>query len=96
MAMLLVGNQRYNRLLPYHLLKSNTLLWLNRLVKEAIWLKSNIEEMFSKESDVQIHYDSQSVLSLLKNPTFHDWTKHIDVRFHFMRQVIQEEVKLNW
>jgi hypothetical protein len=29
--------------------------------------------------------DSTSAISVVKNPVLHSWTKHIDVRFHFLR-----------
>ena len=35
-----------------------------------------------------IFYDSQSVIHLTKNPTYHSKTKHI--KYHFVRQVIEE------
>ena len=39
--------------------------------------------------------DSQSALQLCKHPVFHDRTKHIDVRFHFIREKVEfGEVKL--
>jgi hypothetical protein len=32
--------------------------------------------------------DSQSAIALGKNPVFHDRSKHIDVRFHFIRECV--------
>ena len=34
--------------------------------------------------------DSQSVVYLAKNAMFHSRTKHIDVRHHFIRQVLED------
>ena len=34
-----------------------------------------------------IHCDSSSTIKLLKNPVMHDRSKHIDVRFHFLREL---------
>ncbi|KAL2248445.1 UNVERIFIED_CONTAM: Retrovirus-related Pol polyprotein from transposon TNT 1-94 [Sesamum indicum] len=60
--------------------------------KEAIWLDSLIKEIgFSKEK-VIVFSDSQSSIQLCKNPVFHDRTKHIDVRFHFTRDIVGKEV----
>ena len=42
-----------------------------------------------------IYSDSQSAISLTKNPTFHARTKHIDVQYHFVRDMVEDgKVKL--
>lgn len=38
----------------------------------------------------KLFLDNQSAIKLLKNPEFHKRTKHIDVRYHFAREKIQE------
>ena len=38
---------------------------------------------------IRIDCDSQSVISLAKNPAYHSKKKHIDVRYHFMRDMIE-------
>ena len=37
-----------------------------------------------------LHCDSQSAIHLAKNPAFHSKTKHIDLRYHWIRQVLEE------
>ena len=37
-----------------------------------------------------LYSDSQSAIQLCKNPVFHDRTKQIDVRFHFIRDVVEK------
>lgn len=69
-------------------------------LKEVVWLKGeSTSEMLDGICDVKIHCDSQNALALSRNPTFHDRTKHIDVKFHFVREIVQEEgvklVKIN-
>ena len=34
--------------------------------------------------------DSMSVIYLIKNQVYHIWTKHIDVRFYFVREILKE------
>ena len=36
--------------------------------------------------------DNKACISLAKNPTNHSRCKHIDITFHFLRQLIQEKV----
>ena len=32
--------------------------------------------------------DNQPAIALAKNPVLHDWSKHIDVKFHFLRDCV--------
>ena len=42
-----------------------------------------------------IYSDSQSAISLVKNLTLHARTKHIDVQYHFVRDMVEDgKVKL--
>ena len=60
--------------------------------KEAIWLKRLLAELNVEQDEFVIHCDSQSALHLAKNPAFHSRTKHIDVQYHFIRDVIEDGV----
>jgi hypothetical protein len=39
-----------------------------------------------------IHCDNQSCIELFKNPVFHDRSKHIEIRYHFIHDWVQKEV----
>lgn len=39
---------------------------------------------------VLLKMDNQSAIALSKNPVFHDRSKHIDVRFHFIRKCMED------
>ena len=39
-----------------------------------------------------VHSDNISAIKLSKNPVMHGRSKHIDVRFHFLRNLIKDEV----
>ena len=41
-----------------------------------------------EQGGVQLHCDSQSAIYLAKNQVYHARTKHIDVRFHKIRELI--------
>jgi hypothetical protein len=56
--------------------------------KEATWLRGLYSELCGVSSCITIHCDSQSAICLTKDSMFHERTKHIDVRFHFIRDVV--------
>lgn len=56
--------------------------------KEMIWLKNFLEELGKKQADSALYSDSQSAIHLAKNPVFHARTKHIQLRYHFTRELI--------
>ncbi|KAK2414734.1 secreted RxLR effector protein [Trifolium repens] len=60
-------------------------------VKEAIWLKGMIGEMGIGQGCVKIHCDSQSAIHLANHQVYHERTKHIDIRLHFVRDMIESK-----
>ena len=44
------------------------------------------------QGDVTIYPDSQSAIHLSKNPIYHDRTKHVDVKYHFVREQISSGI----
>ena len=44
-----------------------------------------------------IHCDNQSCVKLLENPVFLDKSKHIEIKYHYIRDMVQKgAVKLNY
>lgn len=64
-------------------------------VKEAVWLKGMISDLNIVQDVVVVRCDSQSALYLMKHQTFHERSKHIDVRLHFIREIVEKgEIKM--
>ena len=61
---------------------------LTEATKEALWLKGITEELGLHCGIPVIYCDSQSAIHLSKNSAFHERTKHIDVRLHFIREIL--------
>jgi hypothetical protein len=59
--------------------------------KEAIWLQILCSGIGLVQQAVRIDCDSQSVIFLEKNLTYHSKTKHIDVQYHFVRDMVEEK-----
>jgi hypothetical protein len=59
--------------------------------KEALWLRALITQLFGVHLEATTLFsDNQSAIALTKEHQYHAHTKHIDVRFHFIRWVIEE------
>ena len=58
--------------------------------KELIWLKRLMEELGKVEEDAMLWSDSQSAIHLAKNSTFHSRTKHIKLRYQFIRSALED------
>ena len=56
--------------------------------KEALWLTGLVKELGVQQGGVQLHCDNQSAIYLAKNQVYHARTKHIDVRFHKIRELV--------
>ncbi|KAH9649108.1 Integrase catalytic domain-containing protein [Citrus sinensis] len=61
-------------------------------IKEALWLRGLITELGMKQETVEVHCDSSSTIYLSKNPAHREKTKHIDIKLHFIRNVISKGV----
>ena len=44
-----------------------------------------------QNTPTEIYCDNKSAIALSKNPVFHGRSKHIDIRFHKIRELIAEE-----
>ena len=60
--------------------------------KEMVWLKRFLLELGLKQLNYVIFCDSQSAMDLSKNSMYHSRTKHIDVRYHWLRLAIEEQM----
>ncbi|UYV73960.1 hypothetical protein LAZ67_11001597 [Cordylochernes scorpioides] len=62
--------------------------------KELIWIRRLLQGIgcdITKETELYI--DNQAAIKLVENPVFHKRTKHIDVRYHFIRSKHEEAQK---
>ena len=60
--------------------------------KELIWLKDFIKELGKEQVTSSLHSDSLSTIDLANNPVYHDRTKHIDMRYHFINILLKDGV----
>jgi hypothetical protein len=56
---------------------------------EALWVRKILVDLFGSKLDPTIIYcDNQSCIKLSENPVFHDRSKHIEIRYHFIRDKV--------
>lgn len=68
---------------------------LNEAGKEAIWLQRILKELGLinySPSPTLIYEDNQGAIALAENPEFHRRTKHIDIRYHWVRDAIHRKL----
>lgn len=71
---------------------------LTETCKEIVWIKRLVTEMKLEVPETTTLYtDSQSAISMINNQKFSNRSKHIDTRFHYIRdKVLAKEVLLKY
>ena len=54
-------------------------------------MRKFLEELGLQQEKYVVYSDSQSVIHLFKNSMFHSRLKHIDVRYHWIRDVLESK-----
>lgn len=66
---------------------------LSSCASHASWFRQLLSELYLKQNQpTKLYVDNQSAIAIAKNPVYHDRSKHIDVRFHFLRDLVAAEV----
>jgi hypothetical protein len=61
-------------------------------VRKAVWLCKLLAGLFGHEMDsTVIHFDNQTYVKLSENPVFHDKLKHIEIKYHYIRDMVQRK-----
>jgi len=59
--------------------------------KEALWLRQFIGQVFKPLTEpTTLFCDNQSAIALTRDHQYHARTKHIDIRFHFLRWISEK------
>ena len=59
--------------------------------KESIWLRKLLAGLFGDMLETTvIHCDNQSCVNLSEIPTFHDRSKHIEMQYHYLWDMVQK------
>jgi len=66
--------------------------------KESVWMADFLKNLgVSVQGPVVVNADNQGNIALLKNPVFHDLSRHIDIQYHYTRELIRNgRIALNY
>ena len=59
---------------------------------EALWLKQLLKDMGHKQGTVDIYEDNEACIALTKNPQDHKKTKHIQIKYHVVRDYVKQKL----
>jgi hypothetical protein len=60
-------------------------------VKEATWMQGLISELGVPQDVIKVYCDSHSAICLTKNDMYQFKTKHIDIKYHFICDIVAED-----
>ncbi|KAJ0939366.1 putative RNA-directed DNA polymerase [Helianthus annuus] len=60
--------------------------------KELLWLKRFMQEFGFMQQRYVVLCDNQNAIHLAKNSMFHKRTKHIDVKYHWIRDALEDKL----
>ena len=61
--------------------------------REVVWFRKLLAGLFGQISEpTLIHHDNQSCVQMSANPIFHDKSKHTEIRYHFIHDMVQKGV----
>ena len=71
---------------------------INVAACQAIWIRRILEDLNERLEDGTIIYcDNISSIALSKNPVFHGRSKHIEIRYNFIRELVENgDIKMEF
>jgi hypothetical protein len=55
-------------------------------------MKKFLQELGQQQERYVLYYDNQSAIHLNKNSTFHSRSKHVDVKYHWIRDALEDKL----
>jgi hypothetical protein len=65
---------------------------------QVLWMKQTLTDIQVKyDEPIPIYCDNTSTINILKNPMMHSKTKHIPIKYHFLReQVVEKNIRVEY
>ena len=59
--------------------------------QEAVWIRELASDLKNGPAEATVIYeDNQSTICMAQNPQFHGRSKHIGIKYHFIREQVNE------
>ena len=59
---------------------------------QLLWMKKLLHDYGISQDTMCVFYDNTSTINLSKNPVQHSKSKHIEIRYHFIRDLVEDKV----
>ena len=59
---------------------------------QLLWIKQILRDYRIDQGTIVVFCDNTSAINISKNPVLHSRTKHIDIRHHFIRDLVEDKV----
>ncbi|KAL6348100.1 hypothetical protein AAG906_039255 [Vitis piasezkii] len=59
---------------------------------QLIWIKQMLKDYGIDQGTMVVFYDNTSAINISKNGVLHSITKHIDIRHHFIRNLVEDKI----
>ncbi|KAG9458830.1 hypothetical protein H6P81_003338 [Aristolochia fimbriata] len=57
---------------------------------QLVWMKQMLSDYGFNNTEMTVYCDNTSAINISKNPVQHSRTKHIDIRHHFIRELVED------
>ena len=66
---------------------------LSAATQEAVWLSRLLSDINAPpQTPILIKEDNQGIIAIARNPVSHSRTKHIDIKFHYVREALEDGI----
>ncbi|MEO0684489.1 MAG: Ty1/Copia family ribonuclease HI, partial [Cyanobacteria bacterium J06649_11] len=66
---------------------------LSHATQEIVWLRQLLNNIgFKQTKPTKLYEDNQGAIGLSKNPKLNSRTKHIDIKFHYVREAVETNI----
>ncbi|KAC9222872.1 hypothetical protein E3N88_46171 [Mikania micrantha] len=59
---------------------------------QVLWIQQQMRDYGINFLTTPIHVDNEAAIAITKNPVYHSRSKHIDIRFHFIRDCYEKKL----